>query len=322
MSALAQKFIITASAVVIATAAGYLSRRLGWIKERVGEAIMTFVGVFGYAAVGFLSVWGTPLHASDTVLPLMAVAHVVIMTSLSLALAGSVTHDRSERGLFAVAGGVGNNGFTMGAFVLYLLYGEEGMGLGNLYCLLFAPTAVLLIYPLARHFASKQRQGSLVSLFVRNLFDWRSIGLPLVVVAIVLSSLGVPRPQQVVAWHVMDALVYTITPLAFFGIGLRLHVSKVWPMGKMLAGLAVVRFGLGLLVGLALAWLTRFTPWPFAGLRWNVFVVQSFVPTAVTMVAIANMFNLRPNEASVLFVVNTVMYLVFVLPLVWLWFGR
>jgi hypothetical protein len=95
----------------------------------------------------------------------------------------------------------------------------------------------------------------------------------------------------------------------------------VWPMARMLTSLAVVRFGQGLLAGLALAWLTQFTPWPFTGLRWHVFVVQSFVPTAVTMVAIANMFNLCPNEASVLFVVNTVTYLVVVLPLVLLCFG-
>jgi predicted permease len=321
MSPLAQKFVITAAAVVLTTAAGYLGRRLGWVKERVGEAIMTFVGAFGYATVGFLSVWGTPLHASDAVLPLMAVAHVVIMTGISLALAGFVTHDRGERGLFAVAGGVGNNGFTMGAFVLYLLYGETGMGLGNLYCLLFAPTAVLFIFPVARHFASKQRQGSLASLLVRNLFDWRSIGLPLVVVAIVLSALGVPRPPQIATWHVMDALVFTITPLAFFGIGLRLHIAHVLTLWRMLVGLAIVRFGIAAAVGVALSWLTWLTPWPLHGLRWNVNVVESFVPTAVTMVAVANMFSLRPREASALFVVNTVMYLVLVLPVVFWIFG-
>ena len=38
----------------------------------------------------------------------------------------------------------------------------------------------------------------------------------------------------------------------------------------------------------------------------------------VTMVAICNMFGLRPREASVLFIANTVMYLVLILPLV-LW---
>lgn len=322
MSPVVSKFILSSVVIVAAMAGGYLCRRFEWLSERVGEKIMTFVGVFGYASVAFLSVWGTRWHAGDFLLPVLGAAHMVVMVFLSLALSGLVTRDRPEKALFAIAGGTGNNGFTMGAFVLYLLYGEPGMGLSNVYILLFMPVAVLVMFPLARHYASEQPSGSVGALIRRSLLDWRSIGLPVAVAGIGLSVLGVPRPAQVVSWHLLDVLVYTITPLAFFGIGLRLHVSKVWGMGRMLVGLAVVRFGLGLLAGLALAWLTRFTPWPFAGLRWDVFVVQSFVPTAVTMVAIANMFNLRPNEASVLFVVNTVMYLVLVLPLVWLWFGR
>jgi len=316
------KFVLSSVVIVMAMLGGYLCRRFQWVSERVGEKIMTFVGVFGYASVAFLSVWGTRLHASDFLLPLLGALHVVVMVFLALALSGLVTQDRPEKALFAIAGGTGNNGFTMGAFVLYLLYGEPGMGLSNVYLLLFMPVAVLVMFPLARHYASDQASRSGWSLMRGSLLDWRSIGLPIALAGIGLSALEVPRPAQVVSWHLLDLLVYTITPLAFFGIGLRLHVSKVWPMGKMLAGLAVVRFGLGLLVGLALAGLTRFTPWPLTGVRWDVFVVQSFVPTSVTMVAIANMFNLRPNEASVVFVVNTVMYLALVLPLVWLMFGK
>jgi predicted permease len=322
MSPVVSKFILSSVVIVVAMAGGYFCRRFQWVSERVGEKIMTFVGVFGYASVAFLSVWGTRWHAGDFLLPVLGSVHMVAMTFLSLALSGLVTNDRPEKALFAIAGGTGNNGFTMGAFVLYLLYGEPGMGLSNVYILLFMPVAVLVMFPLARHYASEQPSGSVWTLIRRSLWDWRSIGLPVALAGIGLSVLGVPRPPQVVSWYLLDILVYSITPLAFFGIGLRLHASKVWPMSRMLAGLAVVRFGLALLAGLALAGLTQFTPWPFAGLRWNVFVVQSFVPTAVTMVAIANMFNLRPNEASVLFVVNTVMYLVFVLPVVWLWLGR
>jgi predicted permease len=321
MSPVVLKFMLSSVVIVVAMLGGYWCRRTQRVSERVGERIMTLVGVFGYASVAFLSVWGTRWQTGDFLLPVLAALHVVGMVFLSLALSGLVTRDRPQKALFAIAGGTGNNGFTMGAFVLYLLHGEPGMGLSNLYILLFMPVAVLVMFPLARHYASEQPAGSAWALIRRSLLGWRSIGLPIALAGIVLSVLGVPRPAQVVSWHLLDLLVYTITPLAFFGIGLRLHLSKLRPLGRMLAGLAAVRFGLGLLVGLALAWLTRVTPWPVTGLRWDVFVVQSFVPTSVTMVAIANMFNLRPNEASVLFVVNTVMYLVLVLPLVWLMFG-
>jgi predicted permease len=318
---MAAKFAFTAIVVILAMTGGYLCRRLRWLQESAGEVIMTIVAVYGYPGVGFLTLWGTTLDSSDVLMPLLAVVHSTVMTFLSLALARYFTTERAERGLFAVAGGLGNNGFTMGAFVLYLLYGEEGMGVANIYFILFMPVVVLLMYPIARHYATEQPQGSMASLIWRSLIDWRSIGLPVSLLGILLSALRVPRPGAIAAWHVVDILVCLLTPLAFFGIGLRLHFSKVIPLWRPILGLAVIRFVVAAVVGLALAYATWITPWAFRGLRWNVYVVEAFVPTAVTMVAVANMFGLCPREASVLFVANTVMYLVLVLPVVLLIFS-
>ena len=321
MTDTAIRLTVAAGTVIASTVAGYVCRRLKWAGDRTARVIMTFVGVFAYPIVGGLSIWGTALHPTDIGLPVLASAHIVAMTFLSLALARLVTGDRAETGLFAIAGGTGNNGFTMGAFVLYLLYGEPGMGLSNLYILLFTPTMVLLLFPLARHYSDARPATPMRQLIVKSLFDWRSAGLPVVVLGIVLSAMGVPRPPQFAAWHVLDVMVFTITPMAFFSIGLLLHVSHVRRVWRMLAGLAVVRFALGALVGLALACLASWTPVALRDLRWKVYVVQAFVPTSVTMVALANMFQLRPREASALFVVNTGMYLLLVLPLVLWLFG-
>ncbi|WCJ60475.1 hypothetical protein NXS98_04910 [Fontisphaera persica] len=321
MSPVVQKFVISACVIVLSTVAGYLCRRRGWLAETASERIMTWVAVFGYSSVGFLTVWGTALKPADAILPLWAVLHMLVMTFLSLGLSRWFAQNRAERGLFALIAGVGNNGFTGGAFVLYLLYGEEAMGLSNIYILLFMAMAVLVLYPLARHYAEDSPQGSLTELFRRSLFDWRSLGLPVVLLAIALSSWGVTRPAFLVRWHVVDALVYTITPLAFFGIGLRLRLSRLAPLRRMIVGTALVRFVLGALTAVALAWVTHGLPWPLEGLRWKVYVVQGFVPTAITSVAVANMFRLKPDEASALFVANTVIYLVVVLPLVFWLFG-
>jgi len=57
-----------------------------------------------------------------------------------------------------------------------------------------------------------------------------------------------------------------------------------------------------------------FTPWPLTARTGNVFLIQCFTSTAVTMVAMANMFHLRPAQASVMFVLNTFMYVMCVLP--------
>jgi predicted permease len=195
------------------------------------------------------------------------------------------------------------------------------MGLANIYILLFVPVVVLVMYPLARHHSVGHPAESLPRLLARSVVDWRSIGLPATAVAIALSALQVPRPALVSEWHLVDALVYVVTPLAFFGIGLRLHFSRVLPLWRLLLGLALVRFGVCAGAGIGLAALTCLTPWPIRDLRWDVYVIQAFVPTSVTMVAVANMFGLHPREASVLFVVNTALYLVLVLPCVLWWFS-
>lgn len=321
MPPLVLKFVVTAAVILLAMLAGYACRRLGWLREEMGESLMTFVAVFGYPVTGLLTIWGTSLEASDAVLPLMAVAHVLVMTALGLGLAGIVTRDRAERGLLAVTAGIGNNGFTMGAFILYLIRGEEAMGLSNIYILLFMPVAVLVMYPIAQHYASERRRGSVLDLLRTSMLDWRAIGLPACLLAIGLSAAGVKRPDFVLSWHVIDALVYTVTPVAFFAIGLRFHGSKIMPLWRQIAWLTALRFILGAVAGVALAWLFGLTPWALEGLRWDVFVFQAFVPTAVTAVAIANMFDLKPREASVLFVSNTVIYLVAVLPFAMIWFG-
>jgi predicted permease len=312
------KFAIIAGMIVLATAAGYLVRRRGLLSERVGELLMTFVSVAGYPAVGFLSIWPMPLQAADTWLPLLAALHVGIMTVLGIAAGRVLGRDRGQTGVFAIASALGNNLFTMGGLVAYLLYSLPGLGLVSIYSLAWTPIVVLIIYPVARHYSSRHGGVSLGRLMVRNLLDWRSIGLPVTVVAVFLAAMRIPMPQQIGQWHVVDLLVYTITPLAYFSIGLRVHASQFLVLRRLILGLAGMRFVAALLVGLALAQLTLLTPWPLTGLAWKVYIIEAFVPTAVTMAAVANMFGLKPREASVLFVANTVMYVTIVLPVV-LW---
>lgn len=312
------KYALTSILILASGAAGYTCRRRGWLGDVAAQHIMTFVAVCGYPAVGSLSIWGMPLTTGDLLLPVLAVLHLVLMTLLGIPLARLFTQDRSETGLFAIATGTGNNGFTMGAFVLFLIYGEPGMALGNLYTVLVIPAMVVFLYPLAHHYSTAPSAGSLTRLVCRSLLDWRSIALPVVVLAILASLWRVPRPEWIGAWHIVDELVYTITPVAFFGIGLRLRLGRMLPLWRLIVGLATTRFLLGLLLAVALAASLTWTPWPLEGMRWNVFLIQGFVPTSVSMVALANMFGLRPTEASALFVSNTILYLLGVLPLL-LW---
>ena len=322
---MAGKFLTIFLLLTLSLGGGYLCRKLRLAGDRAAGWLMTAVAVLGYPIVNLLAIWDTPLHAADLWLPGLSVAQIFLLTVAGLALGKMLTADRGERGLFAINAAFGNHGLTMGGFVVFLLFGEQALGLASIYFMLFTPVTVLLAYPLARHYATDKPSGSLARLLLRSLFDWRSIGLPISVVAILLSPsvLAVPRPAFVKDFNLVDKLVYVINVAAYFGIGLQLRMSYVPALKKLIAGLFFTRYIVGAATGAGLLALTMLTPWP---VYWNslggkVVLIQSFTSTAVAGVAVASMFNLKPREASVLFVTNTLSYLILVLPIV-LWIYR
>jgi len=316
------KFILTVGCIVGSTAVGYAARRSGKVGENVAAVLMTFVVVVGYSLVGLLSIWGLDLRSADAWLPALGAGQILLMTPLCIALGRLLWRDRSEVGLFAISAPLGNTGFTMGGFVIYLLQGDSGLGLVSIFGLMWTPMMVLVTYPVARHYSARPGSVSLGRLMFRSIFDWRSIGLPLVLLGLILSLCGVARPAFVARLSILDVLMFAITPMAYFSIGLRLRFSYVASMKRMILAMAGARFVLGAAVGLGLVAVTYLTAWPLTGPARDVFLIEAFVPGSLSAVAVANMFSLRPREASVLFVANTLSYLVIVLPAVIWIFGR
>ncbi|MFA6134591.1 MAG: AEC family transporter [Phycisphaerae bacterium] len=314
---ISSKFLVMVALIVASGAGGYACRRLRLAGDRLAEGLMTVVLVFGYTSVGFLSIWTMRLQATDAWLPSLGILHILVVTLIGVIVARLMRLGHEETGIFGIASGASNIGFTMGGFVIYLLLGEAGLGLASIYSQVLAPMTVLLYYPMARHYAAAGSAGpSLGRLMLRNLLDWRSLPLPATIVAVVLSVRAVPRPAIVSQWNLVDVLMFLVTAMAYFAIGLRLHLGHVRRIWRMIAALAVVRFPLAAGAGLLLVAATALTPWPLTGVARDVYLIESFVPTAVTMVGVANMFRLQPAEASVLFVTNTALYLALVLPLV------
>lgn len=315
------KYLYFAALIGVSTLLGYIARRQG-VKERLAEVLMTIVSVGGYSVVGLLSVWVTPLSGVDIWLPVLGAIHVAAMTFAGIAVARLATKDRGETGVFAVTASIGNTGFTMGGFVCWILFKEDGLGKSNLYGLMWSFLLVGLTYPVARHFAEPDGQRkSLPRLLWQSIFDYRSIGLPMIIIGMLLSKLGVPRPEWIKQSHLMDILIYSTTALAYFSIGLRLHFSSVWPLRKLAALHSAVRFPMALAAALGLTALVGLTAWPMDTTGRNVFLICSFCPTAVSAVAVCNMFNLRPREASTFFVLSTAGYVAIILPIVVAVFG-
>ena len=309
-------FVRTFALITASMAAGYLSHRCRWVPERAAKWLMTFVVVIGYSVIGFFAIWTTRIEMSSLWLPLFLAGQVTFLALLGIAIGRALTKDPGEVGLFGICSGMGNHGGTMGGFVAFLMFGSEGLGLANIYCLSFTPLMILVLYPIARHYSGRSGGRSLGRLMLRSLFDWRSIGLLLAAGGIVCSVSRLPPPPVIEKWKIIGIGMYVINALAYFSIGLRLRLAYARRVVKLVAALAGVRFVAGLGVCLGMLGLTMLTASPLEGVARKVVLIQAIVPMGVTNVAVANMFDMRPREASILFAANTLTYLVVILPIV------
>jgi len=307
--------------IIASTIVGHVARRLGLARESSAAGIMTVVTVAGYPIVGFFAIWRIPLHWSVVWLPVLGGLQATLMAIVALLIGRRLFADRAERGLVGLSSGIGNHGVTMTGLVIYLLFGNIGLGLNTVYAIYTFFALVLLSYTIAQAYSPDASHRSIADLMIGNLLNWRAAGLYTCLAAIVLTACGVQVPEAVDRWHVVDIAIYAVIVFAYFSIGLRLHLPQILGMGRAIAVTLVVRHVIGLAIAFGLAGLTFLTPWPLNGLALKVFLIQSSVPIGVMGVAVANMFHIKPQEASALFVVSSIAYLAVGIPLV-LWIFR
>ena len=317
-----QHALLYAVIIIGSLAAGYGARRSGLLGERLAKVLMAILVVGGYPTIQALAIWRMDLRIEHAWMPGLGTVTALAVAGLAILTARWVTGVPRRRGLLAVHACMYNTGVTMGGLVLLGLYGQDlGLGLMGIYSLMWMPFVVLVAYPIARHYSPTHGGGSLGRLMLRSIFDWRSVGLPLVIASVFVSAYRVPCPAQIGDWHIPKVLAYTTVVAAFFAIGLRLRISHTRQLLPIIGALAGLRFAASGAIALGLALLTRLTAWPMAGVEADAFIIEGIMPTAVTAVGIASLFDLDADEAATIFVINTLMFLVLIMPVVFWVFG-
>jgi predicted permease len=280
---------------------------------------MTCVVLLGYPSLGTLAIWRIHLLPSDIWLPTLGFVQAVAMALLALLIARGLFRDVLDRGVMGLCCSVGNHSITMTGFVIYLLYGPEGLGHSVIYGMYGYFGLVLICYPIAKHYSPDGVQRSLGRLLLSSIFDVRSIGLAVLLGAIGLNAAGVPRPAVIDRLRIVDILLYVIIVAAFVSVGLRLHLRHIFRLRRTILAMLAVRHVAGPIIAMGLLALTQLTAWPLEGLNRDIFLIQSSVPVAIIAVACANMFHVKPRETSVVCVVSSLLYLALGVPIVcWL----
>ncbi|MHC4708015.1 MAG: AEC family transporter, partial [Planctomycetota bacterium] len=299
---------------------GYLAANRFGVQEHLAKKLMTVVLVCLNWPIALLVIWRMQLTTQLVWLPIVGVVLMLTMTTFSAAVFSFLRLGQKARLTLILAGALSNLGYTGGAFVCYALFGAEGLGLANLYLVLWIPTVYLVFFPIlkAREIQINRSEGGLK---LRQMLDARCLAIPAVISAIALNLTEVRFPVLVSKLHIIDIFVYTASSLAFFAIGLRIKVSRLKNYVYLYFPLAGVKFIATPAVALVLVGLLGLAGRDLSGLVREVIVVLSVTPSAVVMVTISNVFDLDGPLASALWVVTTGIFAVIVVPVLFFVFG-
>ncbi len=302
---------------VASLGAGYVMRKRDWMDEEWSRPMHFYTMVLIWSPTALFSIWRLPLQPE--VLWLIAV-QVVLVAGVGLGaipLAKLLDRDPRRVGVMAAAAGLGNIGLTLGAYLCYLMIipSDEALAYAMGLTIVMHVLGVIVLFPVCRYYGEAvPGESSLARLIVANLVDIRALAIHFALLGLILAILEVPFPLWVEKYYLLDALFWLGGLGTYLGIGLRLRFADAFRFMPHHGLLALIRFGLNPLLIFGLLVCTRLTPLPVEGAAWDVILLQSFMPTAVMTVMLANLFHLDTRLASMAFVWNTAIFLVFVLP--------
>ena len=178
-------------------------------------------------------------------------------------------------------------------------------------------SVVFLLFPLAYKLGDHGKGDlPLRSVIIKSFIDWKAMMFYTAAVGIALAYLKVPFPEVVHDWHLLKILFYLGAGTAYFGVGMRLHLSQIRPHLKTHALLAGIKFvALPLLTG-AILFAATYTGLvaPPPPLMIQSLMLLAFMPSAIQTVILSNLFHLDARMSSSVWVVSSVLFFLIPLP--------
>lgn len=334
------EFFALAVVSALSILAGYVSRKRGWLHEDASRTVHWYTIVVLWSFAGFFALWHLDPDPANLWVLAIEPLLVVIPAFLIIPLAKAIGLKRNQVGVLALAAGLRNSGFALGAFLAYAILpvgsllreqvGPDGilapdkadalsisaLAYGLLIVMTMSMAVVIFLFPIVQHFAGHHEGGaSLGQLIYKSFVDWKAMLFYASAAGIALAYAKVPAPPIVEDWYILKALIFLGSAAAYFGIGLRLHIDHLRPHAKSHALVAAVKFLATPVLTCALLFIARnlgLAPPP--GMLEQSFMLAAFMPTAIQTVIVANLFHLDARMAGSVWLVNTVLFIVIVLP--------
>ena len=257
------------------------------------------------------SIWGMSLSWDIVMLPISGLFLALIAMASGWIFVPLLKLRRKRRASFIISSSLANHGFTMGTFLCYLFLGENGLGLSFIFLSYYMLYIFTVIFPYARMVSTSQRYSlSFLKDFLLNL---QNMPLAAIVVGLMLHALHIQRPG---VYFPIDILIIVSIAVYYFTLGINFTTSNVFSAARETLALSAIKF---VMVPAA-----TFAVLSIVNLEGNVetvILLQSFMPAAIYSVVASVLFDLDTRLASNLFVMNSLIFLVFVLPILFVFRG-
>ncbi|MCC7147467.1 MAG: hypothetical protein IT443_13575 [Phycisphaeraceae bacterium] len=319
------KFVLFTAVSLACLLAGYLWRRRRGINEQklagLSERVHFVTVVVIFPLAGLISLWNLPIQPASLWLVVIEPVAVAAAGFGMIPLARLIRAEPRQLGVLVASGGMGNLGFTLGGYLCYVLiepanaalaYAVEAVSLMQI-------AGVIFFNPILMHCGQADGpRRSLARMLYDSFVDWRALMLHTAVLGAGLAYFKVPYPVQIDSWWIKDGLFFLGGGTAYFGIGLQLRLSDGGAYLPQHGLLAVLRFAFIPLLTWIMLQAIAVTWGPLDPVAAKVMMVESFMPVALATVMLSNLFNLDVRLACSLWLVNTGLFMLVVLPgLVW-----
>jgi predicted permease len=252
------------------------------------------------------SIWGISLTRDLVFLPIAGLGLVLGGAVIGRTFVPALGIADKKKATFLISSSLANHGFTMGGFLCYLLMGEKGLGLSFIFISYFMPYIFLVIFPYASLVSTHARYDMK---FVRDFFfNVQNMPLYAVFIALALHGCGFKRPD---IFFPVDVLLMISISLYYFTLGINFEFKEIRSSYKENVVLGMIKFFILPVIAFFVLRLVNLDPHVEA-----VIMLQSFMPAAIYSVVAPVLYDLDAKLASSMFVVNTLIFLIVVLPIV------
>jgi len=294
---------------------GYLLRSKPQFSEGFFDKMISYNILLLYPVLSILSFWVLPLTWELMWLPVFGGLLCFIPGLVAYLISKNKYDSPLDTGSYILSAMLSNVG-TLGGLCAFIVYGEPGFAYTQLVCLVQTVVLFLVCYPLAQYYYSKEQSAKHSNISIATLL-WNRNQLPVVglIVGLMLYCLDVPRPR--ILGELFNPLVHVAAWTALIPVG---HVTDFSAIKKYYSStfdLIPIKFIITPLISYIIANIVFTDP-----IMINTVVILASTPTAINAVITVKIHHLNIHIATASFVVSTVLFLLFIFPVLFFFLMR